>query len=1266
MPAGAGKSTLINYLCGVQLKPETISGRERFVVTDENGVAGIKGGAVSATLLPGVHATDDGVLTDCPGLFDTRAPAVNVANGINVAACADAASEAKIVLLIEFASAHTNRGGVLKGVFLALAESLGGVKGLKGHAESILFLVSKAPPTCDVVNARKQLAEATKLLNEEERSVALELFERAELYHPLDQGHATWIKLSTLKNKIKGLKPISEPGSIYRSPLSFADEKLLREITNELVTTVTRNLSDQRGFPLCADSLAALERLNVVNLRIVHVLVANAMSQVRAHVERFFTEAQQYLFNDHFDDASRLAQQMRALATALCRSGPTSGSALAADLARSLNLRVGELETLIEHRQLEEQRFVEAQREQKDQSNQTAMMQAKLDKLELINRGLASQLESVQNELMQAQEEAIMKARQLEATFMEKNQALEDCAARGEKKEESTAEAAALREEMDRELKVLHEEAAAKEEAIQRSIEEQKALAKKKEEEEAALRHNIDSAEAKRRRQSLNARQEAVAAAAVEAAERKVAELTHEAQKKAKEAAEKVAMAATAASQAVSVTGEESPSTLRAEGEARAQDLEARHGANLEALKMAAEAQTKTREAQLAQTLIPLEISLQKARDDDDDFDPEAAERIWAHIEEAQTAAAAANAVASKELAAACAKAAVQHSHALEKTKLLYEPRAAKIEEIRAARAALATAMVEQSNKPKAAEEAFELASRVRAADFEAAAQKKMAEAKETTRKAVKAEDYTEAKALKAEAKDLKQKAIAAAAGEDEAGIQEKNEMVQAVQALEAAVVAAKANLERLENEMAVLPKTTRALEELQPYFEKRKAMRHEVVELWTSGNHSAASKLVSGLLELPWSISGVASAHAAEVSAAAKEAAVVQVDEASAQLLAGVQRLAAEVESASLAEKAAVLSQAEEDTLTKTLAAEVEAALQAEKAAPVIAAAAQLDPKSSMQVCNLCGTEMSAFTYSLVAPAKHRCKCCGHVFCAPCLPAKISISGYPTPKRVCSPCIEAHELDVAKLKAARVDAEKRSAAAQEAMRLKGAEVAALKTALADAKQRSSAAQEAAQAAAVKVAQEAAQRAIKEDAASAPELSQGSAAVILASLIEEATSVGHHEKAAVLQNKKDNNEMGEECLLLAIALDAFPWSTIVRASEASGEVAAGTAGEVIGHTPNGKVEVRFKEGDAVFGMASLQAADLPNGWAVHQTCFAVVEIAGEVTTGQKGTAVGWSKPFDREKILADFGGRQVNVPLSQIETNEERLNRLVRPLIPLQ
>jgi len=46
---------------------------------------------------------------------------------------------------------------------------------------------------------------------------------------------------------------------------------------------------------------------------------------------------------------------------------------------------------------------------------------------------------------MQAQEEAINKARQLE-----------DRAARGEKKEESTAEAAALRAEMDKELKVLH------------------------------------------------------------------------------------------------------------------------------------------------------------------------------------------------------------------------------------------------------------------------------------------------------------------------------------------------------------------------------------------------------------------------------------------------------------------------------------------------------------------------------------------------------------------------------------------------------------------------------------------------------------------------------------------------------------------------------------------------------------------------------------------------------------------------------------------
>lgn len=125
-------------------------------------------------------------------------------------------------------------------------------------------------------------------------------------------------------------------------------------------------------------------------------------------------------------------------------------------------------------------------------------------------------------------------------------------------------------------------------------------------------------------------------------------------------------------------------------------------------------------------------------------------------------------------------------------------------------------------------------------------------------------------------------------------------------------------------------------------------------------------------------------------------------------------------------------------------------------------------------------------------------------------------------------------------------------------------------------------------------------------------------------------------------------------LSVAIALDAFPVNTIVRASVAGGGAVAGTAGEVIGHTPTGKVVVQFKEGDGAFVVASLNEANLPNGWTVKETCYFVDDEApGEVSVGKPGLVMGWSTPFDRNKILVYFDEREVNVLLSQIETAKE-------------
>jgi len=1154
MLIGAGKSTFINYLSGVELKRVLNAGLETFVV-DKLGVAGIKNGAVSATLLPGVHATDNGVLTDCPGLFDTRAPAVNVANGINVAACAEAASAAKFVVLIEFSSVKAARGNALKEVFLALAESLGGVEGLKRHADSVLLLVSKAPLDYELANARELLNEAVVVLNEDERDVALELFGRAELYHPLDQGHESWTKLSALKSKLEALVPIPKPGQIYRSPLSFADEKLLRDITNELVAAVTRALNEQ-CFRACAESLAALERLNVVNLRIVHVLVADAMSQVNAQIERFFNEAQYCIFNERFDDASQLAQHIRSLEKALRKSAPTINSTLAVDLLRSLSLRVGDLEKLIEHRRLEEQRFAQAQLEQRAQSEETAWLRAKLAKLEMVNRGLTSELESVQNELVQAQETAKSKARYLEATFLGKIQALEERAARGEKKEESTAEAAALRLEMDGALKILHEESAAREAAIKRSIEEQKALAQRKAAEEAMLRRNLDNAEEKQRRQLLETRQAAEAAAAVEAAERRAAEAANQA-RAAAAMAQNEATEEPAATQhlAEGVESSESPYAIRVEGEALVRDLSIRHDANLEALKETAQAQATTREARLTQTLQALQVSMQKAKDD---FDPEAAGNIQNQVKEAKAAATLAKITSDQELARAKETATITHINSVEMVKLIYATRSEKLEELLDVQAASTAANLELTDMTKAAKVRFEAATQARAAALEAIVEKKLAEG----RQAMSVDDFAKAKVLKDEAGDFKVKANAAAAGVDDESSEVRVQMEAEEQALKSTVTYAMTETKRCEEELAVVPKTLDAMKEIQPLFEKRFGIRRQVLNHWVNGAFLDASKQAGELLMFPWSIHAINLARIAEKMAS---------------------------EEASAIEAAACFD-------------------------PVFPPAAQLDSKADAHACQACGVKLSGFRVSMVAAVKYRCKTCGHVICKACSPTQADVAGHSTPQRICTPCVEAKATVEKELQAATSEAEKRCAAAHEA----------------------------------------AHTAVIDDTAAIPELQDGSAASALMSAVKEATAAGKQKVAAAFQSKLD--EVGEKSLVLAIALDAFPVNTIVRASIISEGVAAGTVGEVVGHTSNGTVEVRFRESEMPLNAATLRPAPLPNGWVVNQTCICIDELRDEIiSTGQSGTVKGWSKPLDDTKIMADFSGVQVNVELRQIEPEEEQL-----------
>jgi len=305
-------------------------------------------------------------------------------------------------------------------------------------------------------------------------------------------------------------------------------------------------------------------------------------------------------------------------------------------------------------------------------------------------------------------------------------------------------------------------------------------------------------------------------------------------------------------------------------------------------------------------------------------------------------------------------------------------------------------------------------------------------------------------------------------------------------------------------------------------------------------------------------------------------------------------------------------------------------------------------DPWSTNECQGGCGDKFGSVLTPFLGKQKRNCMACGHVVCAECLsPPKLHVEGYSEFQHVCKKCVGELNLKLQHLEAAAEEAAVQSAAAREYAQV-----------------------------------------MKDDNMGTAPLSGAGAVTFLQRALHMSLAEEDLERALFLKRKlKTIRELGDRrielkddlarayeaknlsrcleleaalksppvvTLFMAIALDAFPVNTVVRASVADGGVVDGTAGEVIGHSSSGHVVVQFKdEGIVEFEIAALQAAELPSGWAVKQSCFSAVEIPGELSIGQPGSVLGWSKPFDCDKIMVDFGDCHMNVQLNQIETADQ-------------
>ena len=75
----------------------------------------------------------------------------------------------------------------------------------------------------------RDLMSDTAGMSEEMANCVMELRERVFLYHPADQGNATWLKRDEIIQRIQELEVITEPSSIFCTVLTVDDEKVRNE-----------------------------------------------------------------------------------------------------------------------------------------------------------------------------------------------------------------------------------------------------------------------------------------------------------------------------------------------------------------------------------------------------------------------------------------------------------------------------------------------------------------------------------------------------------------------------------------------------------------------------------------------------------------------------------------------------------------------------------------------------------------------------------------------------------------------------------------------------------------------------------------------------------------------------------------------------------------------------------------------------------------------------------------------------------------------------
>ena len=192
----------------------------------------------SMTFVPDVASDDTFTYADCPGFLDNRGPEINIANAVNIKTMIHRAASVRVIVLVNYNSLMADRGRGVRELTNILTDLFGHPKNLQKNTPSILLGVSQVqdplgnvPAGFELEHIRDLMSDTAGMSEDMEKCVT-ELRERIFLYHPSDDGNATWLKRDEIIQRIQELDVITEPSSIFRTVLNVDDEKVRIEGEN--------------------------------------------------------------------------------------------------------------------------------------------------------------------------------------------------------------------------------------------------------------------------------------------------------------------------------------------------------------------------------------------------------------------------------------------------------------------------------------------------------------------------------------------------------------------------------------------------------------------------------------------------------------------------------------------------------------------------------------------------------------------------------------------------------------------------------------------------------------------------------------------------------------------------------------------------------------------------------------------------------------------------------------------------------------------------